>query len=79
MRTLEVRFSGQAAEDWRRAYPELPPGPEVVLQMEVGPCVHCGYELGEDFAVGALDPTGLTDDGILVGDHVCLECMKKGH
>lgn len=78
---LKVTFHDEAAADWRRAFPDLPPGPEVVLYMEFPQtCKECGaVSAMDDQELWAMDPEGITDDGVIVGDVYCNDCIKAGH
>lgn len=76
-RKLPVKFVGDMLETWQEIYPDLPPGDEMVLMMQVDPCIHCGAEINEESRIGGLDPVKIVD-GVIYGDHVCFDCMEKG-
>src|SRR4051812_8877453 len=50
------------------------PMSELVTEMRVGPCVRCGTEPG-DTDGGYLENIRV-EDGVLIGDTVCLTCAE---
>lgn len=75
---FKVHFHGEALEEWREAFPEMPPGDEVVLWMKRTPCSVCGKEIG-DQELGGMDPEYIDEEGELVGKQFCETCMEEGH
>ena len=73
---FEVHFHRKALEEWGIAYPEAPPGDELVLWMKVQPCSVCGGE--NEGELGAIDPEYVTEEGLLVGKQICEPCLKAG-
>lgn len=76
-RFFKVHFGGEALEDWRKNFPDMPPGDEVVLQARLGPCSVCGNEIPRDEIAG-FDPEVL-ENGIVYGKCFCSTCMEEGH
>ena len=73
---FEVRFHPDALKEWNLAFPEVPPGDEVVLWMKMEPCSKCGKE-GADGEIGACDPEYVTAEGLLVGPQLCHSCLME--
>lgn len=73
---FEVRFHPEALQEWNIAFPDVPPGDEVVLWMRLEPCSKCG-QIQEDGQVGACDPEYVTSDGLLVGPQLCEACLEE--
>lgn len=71
---LEVRFHPKAIEEFSDAFPEMPPGDEIVLWIQLQPCSNCGSDHHGEF--GAIDPEYITDEGLLVGRQLCHDCVK---
>lgn len=70
-----MRFIPEALKEWGLAYPDVPPGDEVVLWMKLEACSNCGAEPGKDGEFGAIDPEYVTSDGLLMGKQLCAECV----
>lgn len=75
---FQVKFTGEALEDWRKHNPDHPPADEIVMWCEMGPCSICGDEI-KDQELGAFDPVGISEDGELIGTHFCMKCVEAGH
>lgn len=73
---MSVRFRAEALEEFGVAFPEMPPGDELVLWIKMAPCDVCGKEPEED-AFGAIDPEYVTDEGLLVGRQLCEDCLQE--
>lgn len=78
---IDVVFSGPALEQWREAFPGLPPGDEIAMKMRLDPCSICGRIPEEDddsMDVWAINPTAITGDGEIIGERVCHVCLEEG-
>jgi hypothetical protein len=73
---FEVKFRPEAIEDFGIAFPEMPPGDEIVLWMKLEPCSGCG-EMPADGSMAAIDPEYVTDEGLLVGRQLCQDCLEE--
>ena len=74
---IAVKFMDAAADDWRESFPHLPPGPELVLYMEEGPCSSCGEPAHKDGDLGGIDVQGVDDKGVIHGPLICQRCMEE--
>ena len=76
-RFVEVRFLPGVATEFAEAWPGLPPADEMIVKIRVKPCRFCGGET-LDGEIGGIDPVGITEDGELIGEFVCKNCMEEG-
>lgn len=75
----QVKFLPPALEGFREAYPDLPPGDELILKMKPGICKVCGKDMSESGnEVGVMDVVEITEDGEVIGEHICLDCVEAG-
>lgn len=77
---FDVKFTARALREMnvilREMDPNAPDSEEVILKMAVGPCKHCGSPPKD--GLGACDPVGITEDGVIFGDTICKDCLEKG-
>jgi hypothetical protein len=74
---VRVKFLAPAIETFREAFPELPPADEMIVKMKLGECGSCGKDMRES-EFGGIDPVGITDEGELIGELICQDCMEEG-
>lgn len=72
---FEVRFHPEAVREFAAAFPEAPPGDEIILWMKLEPCSRCGQDHHGE--LGAIDPEYVTDEGLLVGLQLCADCLDE--
>ncbi len=74
-----VKFMPEALAEMGLTLPaDWPPVDELMLKMRVKPCKICG-ELPKDGQLGAIDIDAVTEDGEVLGEHTCGDCLSKGN